>query len=180
MTPTFGLSPPRSGSRGSPAISPSTPLDSSTPWVAASDGNLDLLQRAVQTLHPNISSPTVLADENGYTLLHAAASYQRMEVLEWLYSLPRSSSDWLLQKDTVDGDSALHYAGGIESATWLLQKAPALIKQVNDSGLTALEAKQAELDELMQDDESDDDDEEAKTLRETIAYLQQAETLLPQ
>ena len=55
-------------------------IDSSTPWVAASDGDLELLKKSLSYLNLNVGA----TDHNGYSLVHAAASYNQIEVLKWL------------------------------------------------------------------------------------------------
>ena len=55
-------------------------VDESTPWMAAGDGDLKLLQRALSTLGLNAGAQ----DHNGYSLAHAASSYGHVEVLKWL------------------------------------------------------------------------------------------------
>ena len=63
-------------------LPPASEIDSSTPWMAASEGNLLLLKHCMQTMGLNVNA----ADENGYTLLQAAASYDQMEILQFLLS----------------------------------------------------------------------------------------------
>ena len=57
-------------------------IDDSTPWVAASDGDLDLLKKSLRTLRLNAGA----TDHNGYTLIHAAASYSQLEIIKWIIS----------------------------------------------------------------------------------------------
>src|SRR5687767_11694591 len=82
-------------------------IDSSTPWVAASEGNVALLQSSLAALQ----LPLSVADENGYTLLQAAASYNQMEVLSFLFSNGGVNVDAV----DNDGDSVLHHAGNVQT-----------------------------------------------------------------
>jgi ankyrin repeat protein len=153
---TFGL--------GKPAqtVPPANQIDSFTPWMAASEGNLVLLQFSLTTL----SLPVTAADENGYTLLHAAASYNQMEILQFLLgnNVNISAAD-------NDGDAALHYAGNTKTAQFLVQVGKANLNQVNAEGKTALQAKQEELNEMMKDEDVEDDDEDVETLQGVLQYL---------
>ena len=53
-------------------------IEPSTPWMAAADGNLVLLQSSLMSLGLVYSA----ADENGYTLLMAATAYNRRNIME--------------------------------------------------------------------------------------------------
>mmetsp|Transcript_18166 Transcript_18166/g.23429 ORF Transcript_18166/g.23429 Transcript_18166/m.23429 type:complete len:173 (-) Transcript_18166:217-735(-) len=141
-------------------------IDSSTPWVAAADGNLALLQSSLQTLQ----LPITAADENSYTLLQAAASYSHLPILEWLMA---NCTDMEAMMGAVDneGDSALHYVSTKEAAQFLIHHgADPTIR--NAEGKTALESKQEELEESMQDQEDgEEDDEELMNLKGIHEYL---------
>lgn len=142
----------------------SEPIDSSTPWVAASDGKLELLKQSLSLLNLTASA----ADESGYSLLMAASSYRQMDVLEWLLTQPNLN----VNATDQDGDTALHYAPHLEVAKFLLERANIDSQIQNSEGKTALVAKREELEELMQDDDDDVDDDDAQNLRDLIAYLE--------
>ena len=136
-------------------------MDSSTPWMAASEGNLDLLQASLTTLN----LPVTAADENGYTLLHAASAYAQLPVMEWLLSqrVPVNAVD-------NDGDTPLHHVEDIDAARLLIEVCKADPMPVNAAGKTPVQVKQDDLDELMEDDDDDDSDDAAK-LRVLIDYF---------
>jgi ankyrin repeat protein len=137
-------------------------IDSSTPWIAASDGNLALLQHALTTLNLQPSA----SDENGYTLLQAAASYSRAAVMQWLVQTVAVDVNAV---DT-EGDTALHYADKVEAATFLLRSGiDATI--LNAEGKTALQSKQEDMGEMMMDEDTEDDDADLLNLRALIEYL---------
>ena len=137
-------------------------IEPNTPWMAASEGNLALLQQSLTTL----SMPITAADENGYTLLHAAASYNQMEILQFLLS-----NGCNVHAVDNDGDSALHYAGNAQTAQMLVEIGKANFQQVNQEGKTALQAKKEELEEMMQDEDIEDDDEDLESLKGVVEYL---------
>jgi len=160
------------------ATTPDDDIDSSTPWIAASDGDLPLLQKSLARLQLSLTA----ADDNGYTLLQAAASYSQLPVMDWLLSSARQQTP---DQTTVlvfavdqEGDSALHYASTVDAVKRLID-AGIDVDHKNQAGKTALEHKQEELENLMEDEEDnngDDQDEgseddEARNLREVIAYL---------
>jgi len=161
---SFGLG----NSSSSPGVAASTAIDASTPYMAASDGNLSLLQSSLTSL----KLPITARDENGYTLLQAAASYNRLDVLQWLLSScsPPADGIHLLNAVDNDGDSALHYAATSQVAQFLITSGIDHTLR-NQKGQTALESKQEELKELQDDEEYEEDDEEAVALRDLIAYL---------
>lgn len=142
-------------------------IDSSTPWMAAADGNIALLQESLTQLQ----LPVTAADENGYTLLQAAASYGQIELMQWLLSrLPRPNED--VNAVDQEGDTALHYATTVEACKLLLA-AGIDPGTRNQAGKTAMEAKQEELQDMMDDDDDfDADDTDAVALRTCIEFLQ--------
>jgi ankyrin repeat protein len=136
-------------------------MDSSTPWMAASEGNLPRLQNALSTLN----LPVIVADENGYTLLHAASAYAQVTIIEWLLT-----QNVNVNATDNDGDSALHHTEDAITAKFLVERGRIDPTLRNSEGKTSLQAKQDDLNELMTDEE--DDSEEASKLRELIAYLE--------
>ena len=173
---SFGLG----GGGPSAPQTPAADIDASTPFLAASEGNLPLLQQALQQL--NIPSPLTLRDDNGYTLLMAVASYNHLIILDWLWShipsaaTPEQVLQFLLEADQ-EGDSVLHYAGSAETAAWILGRyentAPLLLAATNKQGQTPLQAKRDELNEAMRDEDVEDDDEDLETLMELVEFLSQ-------
>jgi ankyrin repeat protein len=145
-------------------------IDASTPWMAASDGNLDLLQRSLTQLQ----LPPSVADEHGYTLLHAAASYSQTHIMQWLLL---SSVNVNINAVDQEGDTALHYAATVQAATFLLQTGKIDRGVRNAAGKTALEAKQEELEEMIQDEDNDDEDQDFINLLNVVAFLQTTSSL---
>ncbi|EJK60807.1 hypothetical protein THAOC_18780 [Thalassiosira oceanica] len=134
-------------------------IDASTPWVAASDGDLDLLKASIEKLGLEPGA----TDDNGFTCLHAACGYCRVDVIRWL----------LAAKDKVDvncrdseGDTPLHHCDDATSAKMLIE-AGADCQLKNDDGKTPLKAKEEELSEM----EEDDEDEDYTKLKELVVYL---------
>jgi ankyrin repeat protein len=138
-------------------------IDASTPWVAAADGNLDLLKASLERL----CVPPSAADENGYTLLQAAASYGQLHVLSWLLNLPQPIN---VNAADNEGDTALHYAASTDTAKLLVESGVSPTIQ-NHDGKTALDSKRDELQEAMEDDDYDDEDEDNVSLRLLVSYL---------
>ena len=130
--------------------------------MAASEGNLALLQSSLTSLNLPLSA----ADENGYTLLHAAASYNQLQIMELLI---QNGVD--VNATDNDGDSALHYAGNAQAAQMLIQSGKCNPAQPNGEGKTALQAKQEELDEMLKDEDVEDDDDDLELLKAVVQYL---------
>jgi Ankyrin repeats (3 copies) len=151
-------------------------IDQSTPWVAAADGDLVLLQSAAQTLEGRLSKPLAsAADENGYTLFHAAASYGHRHIVEWLlFPLTDNEDQRASAVNATDheGDSALHYTDDLNMAKYLVEHLGIDVSIRNNSGLTALESKKVELQDSMDDESEDEEEEEISNLKEMIAYLE--------
>mmetsp|Transcript_4127 Transcript_4127/g.4833 ORF Transcript_4127/g.4833 Transcript_4127/m.4833 type:complete len:153 (-) Transcript_4127:714-1172(-) len=80
-------------------------------WIAASDGNISEVQQFLEA-NPNLLNA---GDENGYTPMHAAASYNHQELIQMLLSAGAS----LDVRDT-DGDTLLHHCDEPRSAEYLL------------------------------------------------------------
>ena len=198
---SFGLSSPAS-STTAPQHPIGGPVDISMAYSAVSEGNLPLLQWTMnklqtQTVPASSSSSnnltyTTLSDEHGYTLLHAAASYNQVAIIEFLLAQTTGPDEiiaFLTIGDTDDGDTALHYAGTMAAAKCLLEAAIAsttasgrsenagwsaarnITRIFNKHGQTALYVKQEELKELQQDEEIEEDDIELEILQELITYL---------
>lgn len=138
-------------------------IEESTPWVAAGDGDLDLLQTSLQTLK---LSPNA-ADSNGFTFVHAAAAYCRVDVLRWLF---RQDGVNVNAADS-DGDTPLHHCDDPEAARILIEEGKADPSVRNAEGKTARQAKEEELKEAEEEDEDDSDDEDRAKLLEIVKYL---------
>ncbi|KAL3776291.1 hypothetical protein ACHAW5_002600 [Stephanodiscus triporus] len=161
------MSPPGEGFGGFQARpSPSAEIDASTPFVAAGDGDLELLQASIEQLG---ISPNA-ADSNGFTFLHAACGYCRVEVIEWLLGLNKDSTIIDVNARDCDGDTPLHHCDDAVSAKMLIE-AGADDQQKNEEGQTPLEVKEEELEEEDGENDSDSDDEDRVKLKELVAYL---------
>jgi hypothetical protein len=184
---SFGLNHPSDGIvNGTNDGVPITAIDPSTPWTAIAEGNLSLLQQSLYQLN----YPICVADEiQGYTLLQAAASYNQLPILQWIWSE-------LLLFDSInvgddppnnnhrpeggyqnaidyDGDTALHYAGSVESMKFLIETTNIDVHITNKNGMTALDTKRTEMHELEQDiDEFDEHDVEYIQLKDMVQYLE--------
>jgi ankyrin repeat protein len=145
------------------------PVEPGTPWIAAADGKLSLLQASLEQLQLPLSA----ADENGYTLLQAAASYGQLPVLQWILNHSTGTGSSLVNVNAVDqeGDSALHYAGTVEAAKMLVEVGNINVNLVNWQGKTALQAKREELQQFMDDEDEDSDSEDSENLKKQIEYL---------
>jgi len=138
-----------------------TSIEASTPWMAASDGKLELLEKSIEAL--DILPSTT--DENGYSLVHAAAAYNRTSILEWLL---QRNVDANTQDN--DGDTPLHHVEQVEAAKFLVERMNVNPNLVNTNSKTALQLKMEELQEQI-DDENEDEDEDLKTLVEYLKIL---------
>ena len=81
-------------------------------WVLASDGELEAIQ-ALLLRDPALNANSF--DENGYSPMHAAATYGRMELLLWL--LANGGEAGLRDGD---GDTPLHVVESVDAARLLL------------------------------------------------------------
>ncbi|KAJ3114871.1 hypothetical protein HDU96_001532 [Phlyctochytrium bullatum] len=115
-------------------------MDSTNIWIAASDGDLDTVKAFVEAgIHPNTK------DENGYTAIHAAASYGHIGLLEYLLA---NGGDPNVTDN--DGDTPLFFSEIASIANCLLQHgADATIR--NHDGYLAIEtASEEERDEVVE------------------------------
>jgi ankyrin repeat protein len=142
-------------------------IDASTPFVAASDGDLDLLKQSLA----HLSIPVTISDSNGLTLLHSAASYDQREIMEWLLLTQNVNVN---AKDN-DGDTPLHHCDQVNAARMLIDEGKADYRIKNNEGQTALDLKKEELQELKdsmeEDDENGDVDDDLEALEELVQYL---------
>jgi ankyrin repeat protein len=80
-------------------------------WIASSDGNLDLVQQYLTTL--SVDSK----DENGYTPIHAAASYGHYQLTLFLID---SKANINIQDS--DGDTPLHVCQSLDVVKLLVER----------------------------------------------------------
>jgi ankyrin repeat protein len=146
-----------------PSASSNIEIDSSTPFIAASNGELALLQQSLS----HLSAPATIADTNGLTPLHSAASYSQIEVMRWLFAQTVDVN----AKDS-DGDTPLHHCDNVSAAKILVEEGRADYKTKNGEGKTAAEMKQEEVIEMGFGMEEDmDDNEDMANLDELVGYL---------
>ena len=81
-------------------------------WTAASDGDLETVRRCVESGAHAPHTP----DAQGYTCLHAAASYGHHDLLKFLLARPGVN----LNCGDEDGDTPLHVVEDVESCRMLL------------------------------------------------------------
>uniref|UniRef100_A0A7S2W4Q0 Uncharacterized protein n=1 Tax=Eucampia antarctica TaxID=49252 RepID=A0A7S2W4Q0_9STRA len=146
------------------ASSSSSKIDESTPWVAAGEGNIELLQEAMEKLNLPINA----ADSNGFTFVHAAASYNQIETLRWILS--KDGVD--VNASDTDGDTPLHHCDKSEAAKILVEEGSADFQITNNDGKTALEVKLDELEECNEDENDSDDEDDLTSLKLLVKYLQ--------
>ncbi|KAJ6259110.1 hypothetical protein Dda_6007 [Drechslerella dactyloides] len=101
-------------------------------WIAASDGQTS------QVLAYLATDPTLVnaRDENGYTPIHAAASYGHLDLLRTLVNEHGGNANI---RDG-DGDTPLFTAESVEVARCLVEELGADWTLTNESGLTATES----------------------------------------
>ncbi|CAK4636836.1 hypothetical protein LEN26_019475 [Aphanomyces euteiches] len=105
-------------------------------WIAASDGNLEAVQAFLQSgLSVNAQ------DENGYTPLQAAVSYNHIELVQFLLSAGASAT-----LGDFDNETPLHFCESVECAQILLQHG-AHINAKNADQRTPLDAAMDEENE---------------------------------
>ncbi|KAF3079524.1 hypothetical protein TWF594_002204 [Orbilia oligospora] len=111
-------------------------INMSNIWIAASDGNTS------QVLSYLSARPSLVnaKDENGYTPIHAAASYGHLDLLRTL--IKDHGGDVNLRDD--DGDTPLFTAETVEVAKLLVEELGADWSLKNDDGLTAAESIEGE------------------------------------
>ena len=81
-------------------------------WTAASDGDLETVRWCIESGAHTPHTP----DAQGYTCLHAAASYGHHELLQYLIARPGVN----LNCGDEDGDTPLHVVEDVESCRMLL------------------------------------------------------------
>ncbi|QPG76022.1 hypothetical protein FOA43_003408 [Brettanomyces nanus] len=119
-------------------------------WIATADDKRDVVKSLIETGRFTANSK----DANGYTPMHAAASYGNNDLLEYLIL---KGGDVNIQDN--DGDTPLHHTESLATAKLLIEKNNADYTVRNSDGQTALEA-------LLDDNDSP----------ELIQYLQSLQT----
>lgn len=114
-------------------------------WIAASDGRGDLVEQFISA-NPAITPNT--PDPNGYTAVHAAASYGHIDLLR---KLCKELGGDINVKDN-DGDTPLHHTEDFNTAKVILEELGGDISIVNSEGKTALQVAEEdqEFPELIQ------------------------------
>lgn len=141
------------------------------PWAAASQGDLPLLRDSLNLLNLSV---TAVDDGQLYTLLHVASSNCQLGIMTWLLS--RSERRRFVNAGDRDGDTALHYAGTVPSAQFLVETAQIDLSIQNFVGMTALEAKVWEVEAAMQEEHFSEENRDYVELRDTMIYLQSVTT----
>lgn len=80
-------------------------------WIAASEGNLESVKNYIES--QNI--PVNAADPQGYTAIHAAASYNHIDLLNYLFTIGGNPN-----VQDHDGDTPLHHCEDVETARLLV------------------------------------------------------------
>ncbi|KAK3818834.1 MAG: ankyrin repeat-containing domain protein [Benniella sp.] len=127
-------------------------------WLAASDGDLAAVKKFVEEKGVSIDAQ----DENGYSALHAAASYGHKDLIDYL--LKKGAN---INVEDPDKDTPLFVCETVEIAKLLVENG-ADAYHVNDNGLTAAENAEEEewpevahyLREVTGVPHPDDDDDE--------------------
>ncbi|EGG12844.1 uncharacterized protein MELLADRAFT_101421 [Melampsora larici-populina 98AG31] len=108
-------------------------------WVAASDGDLERVKELVES---GISP--MIADENTYTPLHAAVSWNHHSILNYLISKGGN-----INITDEDGDTPLFSVEDLETAKYVIELGGNPFHR-NTSGLTAAEHLEEEYPEISQ------------------------------
>lgn len=101
-------------------------------WIAASDNSIKQVEDYINGGQFTANSK----DPNGYTPIHAAASYGHIELLKLLIA---KGGDINIQDN--DGDTPLHHCEDLETAKLMVEQFKCDWKLKNGEGQTALEYK---------------------------------------
>lgn len=104
-------------------------------WIAASDGNLTYVREQISSGKHTAND----ADANGYTPMHAAASYGHIELLKYLVSVGGNVN---LQDE--EGDTPLHSVEDVKTAATLVEELGADWKLKNNEEQTPLAVAEEE------------------------------------
>lgn len=97
-------------------------------WVAAADNDQELVKKYIESGDFSANQK----DPNGYTPIHAAASYGHIELLRYLLS---NGGDVNIQDN--EGDTPLHHVEDVKVATVMVEEFKADFKIKNAEGQTA-------------------------------------------
>ncbi|KGR21042.1 hypothetical protein I503_02138 [Candida albicans SC5314] len=97
-------------------------------WIAAADNQRQIVE---QYINSNEYTPNS-KDPNGYTAIHAAASYGHLNLLQYLIE---KGGDINIQDN--EGDTPLHHVEDLKTAKYMVEKLGASYKIKNNDGLTA-------------------------------------------
>lgn len=97
-------------------------------WVAAADNQIELVQEYLRSGNYAADSK----DENGFTPLHAAASYGHRDLLRLLVALGGN-----INVQDGEGDTPLHHTEDVDTAKLLVEELDADFRVKNDAGQTA-------------------------------------------
>ncbi|GAV29502.1 hypothetical protein PMKS-003003 [Pichia membranifaciens] len=95
-------------------------------WVAAADNKINLVKSLIESGKYTPNS----ADPNGFTPIHAAASYGNIDLLRYLL---QNGGDPNVQDS--DGDTPLHHTESLDTAKVLVQEFNANYRLKNNDGL---------------------------------------------
>lgn len=124
-------------------------------WVAASENNIDLVIKLInEGIYTSESK-----DSNGFSVIHAAASYGHISMLKFLVIDKKGN----INIQDNDGDTPLHHVDDLETAKFLIEELKADYKIKNHDGLTAFEF-------INKDGEYPEIEEYSKSLNDTMNF----------
>ncbi|GEQ70219.1 hypothetical protein JCM33374_g3895 [Metschnikowia sp. JCM 33374] len=97
-------------------------------WVAAADNQVEIVENYLSSNEFTANAK----DPNGYTPIHAAASYGHIELLKLLVS---RGGDINIQDN--EGDTPLHHVEDVETAKFIVEQLKGDYKIKNEEGQTA-------------------------------------------
>ena len=112
-------------------------------WVAAADNQVEIVEKYLTSNEFSANAK----DPNGYTPIHAAASYGHLDLLKMLVS---NGGDINIQDN--EGDTPLHHAEDVVTAKFIVEELKADFKIKNEEGQTAADyiEEEGEYPELAQ------------------------------
>ncbi|KAJ8145780.1 hypothetical protein OY671_001145 [Metschnikowia pulcherrima] len=112
-------------------------------WVAAADNQVEIVEKYLTSNEFSANAK----DPNGYTPIHAAASYGHLDLLKLLVS---NGGDINIQDN--EGDTPLHHAEDVVTAKFIVEELKADFKITNEEGQTAADyiEEEGEYPELAQ------------------------------
>ncbi|KAM9902137.1 hypothetical protein OXX80_003134 [Metschnikowia pulcherrima] len=112
-------------------------------WVAAADNQVEIVKKYLTSNEFSANAK----DPNGYTPIHAAASYGHLDLLKMLVS---NGGDINIQDN--EGDTPLHHAEDVVTAKFIVEELKADFKITNEEGQTAADyiEEEGEYPELAQ------------------------------